>query len=135
MEIPDAVRGFLDERRFAVVATINPDGTPQQTVLWYELEGDDLLLNTAAGRLKDSNLRRDARISACVEDGYRYVTIRGTARFIEDQTVAQADIHRLAIRYNGEEVGNRQAEETFSKQRRISIRVPIERISIYGFDE
>jgi PPOX class probable F420-dependent enzyme len=133
MELSPAVRQFLGERRFAVVATINPDGSPQQTVLWYELQGNEVMLNTAAGRKKDENLRRDPRISISVEDGYRYVTISGTAQLIDDQQVAQADIRSLAIRYNGEEEGNRQSVEQFSKQHRITIRVPIERVKAYGF--
>lgn len=134
VEIPDAVRAFLEERRFATVATINPDGAPHQTVLWYELQGDEILLNTRAGRQKDGNLRRDPRLSLCVEAGDRYVALRGTARMIEDQAIAQADIRRLAIRYDGEESGSRQAEEWFSKQRRITLRVAISQLDAYGFD-
>ena len=49
-------RAFLNEKRFAVLATINKDGTPQQTVMWYELQGDEIMMNTAHGRLKDRNL-------------------------------------------------------------------------------
>ena len=92
------LRAFLAERRFAVLATINADGTPQQTVVWYELQGDEIMMNTAAGRIKDKNLRRDPRISICIEDDYRFITITGRARLIEDQATAQADIERLAVR-------------------------------------
>ncbi|MBF6589385.1 MAG: PPOX class F420-dependent oxidoreductase, partial [Ktedonobacterales bacterium] len=77
MRIPEHVRRFLDEPRFAVLATLSPDGTPQQTVIWYELDGDEIVMNTAEGRIKSGNLRRDPRISLCVEDGYRYVTLTG----------------------------------------------------------
>ena len=124
-------RAFLAERRFAVMATINPDGSPQQTVVWYELQGDEIMLNTAAGRLKDKNLRRDPRISLCVEDDYRFVTITGRARLIDDQAIAQADIERLAVRYDGAESAKRQMER-FSKQRRVTIRMPIEKIVVYN---
>jgi PPOX class probable F420-dependent enzyme len=128
MAVPNNVRRFLDEKRFAVLATINSDGTPQQTVMWYVLDGDEILMNTAVGRVKDSNLRRDQRISICIEDGYSFVTLTGTARLIDDQTTAQADIRRLAIRYHGAEQGNRMAEEQFSRQQRVTIRVPIARV-------
>jgi PPOX class probable F420-dependent enzyme len=126
------VRAFLAEPRFAVLATINGDGSPQQTVMWYDLEGDAILMNTAEGRIKAGNLRRDARVSICVEDGYRYVTITGRACLIEDQERAQADIVRLAMRYHGEERARSIAEQ-FRGQRRITILVPIERVSAHGF--
>lgn len=128
--LSDEQRAFLAERRFAVMATINPDGMPQQTVVWYELQGDEIMLNTAAGRLKDKNLRRDPRISLCVENEYIFVTITGHARLIEDQRIAQADIERLAVRYDGAESAKRQMER-FSKQQRVTIRVPIEKIVVH----
>ncbi|HEY7833536.1 MAG TPA: PPOX class F420-dependent oxidoreductase [Ktedonobacterales bacterium] len=124
------IRAFLAERRFAVLATMNPDGTPQQTVVWYELQGDEIMMNTAAGRLKDKNLRRDPRISICVEDEYRFVTITGRAQLNDDQAVAQADIERLAVRYDGAESA-RQQMERFSKQQRVTIRLPIEKVVVH----
>jgi PPOX class probable F420-dependent enzyme len=127
-ELNDRVRAFLEERRFAVMATINPDGTPQQTVMWYDLQADEILMNTRRGRVKDLNLVRDPRLSVCVEDGYKYVTLTGTATLIEDQTVAQADIRRLAIRYHGLAKGEEQAQRLFSKQERITIRLHIDRV-------
>jgi PPOX class probable F420-dependent enzyme len=133
MQIPDAVRAFLTEPRFAVVATVGQHGAPHQTVLWYELQGDEILLNTAAGRKKEDNLRQDPRVSLCIEDGYRYVTITGKVELNEDQQVAQEDIRRLAIRYNGEQEGERQARDQFGKQHRITIRVKIDRLHAYGF--
>src|SRR6266508_4604754 len=94
------VRAFLEEKRFAVLATTNRDGTPQQTVMWYELRDDHVLMNTARGRTKDRNLLQDRRISVCVEDGYRFVTIAGTAQLFDEQERAQADIRALATRYH-----------------------------------
>jgi PPOX class probable F420-dependent enzyme len=125
---------FLGGQQFAVLATINPDGTAQQTVMWYELRDNMIIMNTTKTRIKGQNLRRDARISVCVADGYRFVTIAGTAQLNDDVATAQADILRLAIRYHGEEKGAKQAE-MFSKQDRVSIYLPIERIVIYGFDD
>lgn len=100
MAIADNECRFLAEQRFAVLATINADGAPQQTVMWYLLDGDEVVINTAAGRVKDANLRRDPRVSVCIEDGYTYVTLSGQARLVEDQPTAQADIRRLASRYH-----------------------------------
>jgi predicted pyridoxine 5'-phosphate oxidase superfamily flavin-nucleotide-binding protein len=53
---PD-VRAFLDEKRFAVLATVDADGSPQQSVMWYQIEEDHVMMNTASGRVKARNLR------------------------------------------------------------------------------
>lgn len=127
-KLDDGVRAFLAERRFAVMATINTDGTPQQTVMWYDLQDDEIMMNTKRGRVKDLNLVRDPRLSVCVEEGYKYVTLTGTATLIEDQTVAQADIRRLAIRYHGPAKGEEQAQRLFSKEERITIRLHVDRV-------
>jgi PPOX class probable F420-dependent enzyme len=129
-KLDERVRALLDEQRFAVVATINRDGTPQQTVLWYYRDGDDIVMNTARGRVKDSNLLRDPRLSFCIEDEYHYITLTGTVTLIDDQTVAQADIRKLAIRYHGEAQGNAQADTQFVKQERVTIRMRVERVVV-----
>lgn len=129
----DEARRFLEEPRFAVVATINDDGTPQQTVVWFELQGDEIMMNTARGRVKDRNLRRDPRLAVVVEDGYRFVSIRGVAHLVDDQTIAQGDIRRLAVRYHDEATAERQVQAQFSREERISIYVPLERVTTYGF--
>lgn len=74
--LSDKAQAFLAEKRFAVLATINKDGIPQLSTMWYELQGDEILMNTAAGRLKDRNLRRDPRVSICFEDEYYSVPYR-----------------------------------------------------------
>ncbi|MBV9119220.1 MAG: TIGR03618 family F420-dependent PPOX class oxidoreductase, partial [Chloroflexi bacterium] len=86
MIIPDNVRAFLEEPHFAVMATINTSGSPQLTVMWYAMDPtDDVgILNASRGLLKTQNLRRDPRMAICVEEGMRYVTLTGTADFIED---------------------------------------------------
>ena len=132
--LDDTLRAFLDEPRFAVVATVNPDGSPQQTVLWYELIGGGILMNTAKGRVKDRNLRLDPRVSFCLEDGYRYLTITGTATLVEDQPTAQEDIRRLAVRYHGEERGNAMGRDQFARQERVTIRMSIGRVDAHGFE-
>ncbi len=127
-----AVRAFLAEPRFAVLATISPEGQPQQTVMWYELIDDYVLLNTARSRVKDRNLRRDPRLSLCVEDGYRFVTIEGRAEIVDDQEIAQADIARLAIRYYGAEKAARSITQ-FRSQQRVTLHVSIRSVMTRGF--
>lgn len=132
--ISDAVRTFLQAKRFAVLATIAPDGMPHQTTMWYELRGDTIMMNTRIGRLKATQLRRDARASVCIADGYNYVTISGVVSLDDAPLTAQNDIRALAIRYDGEEAGNRQADEKFSRERRLSIYLPIQHVIVYGIE-
>jgi PPOX class probable F420-dependent enzyme len=132
MSLDPNVRAFLDEKRFAVLATINGDGSPQLTVMWYALRDNTIMMNTTLSRVKGKNLQRDPRISICVEDGYRYVSITGVAQLDDDQTIAQRDIRDLAIRYNGPEVGERQAAE-FARQHRVTISLPISQVIAQGF--
>ena len=133
MALDDKVRAFLNEQRFAVLATINEDGAAHQSVMWYELRGDEIMMNTKLSRVKHNNLGRDPRISICIEDGYRFVTISGAARLDDDQTVAQADIRDLAVRYHGKEEGERQSAEQFAKQHRVSILLPLSHVIVNGF--
>src|SRR6266436_2917492 len=126
--LSEKARAFLQERRFAVLATINKDGTPQLTTMWYLLEGDTIVMNTKAGRTKERNMRRDPRISVCFEDGYSYLTVSGTVEMIDDPQVAQRDIYRLAVHYNGEEEAKRQMEEQFSKETRVTLHLKLEHV-------
>jgi PPOX class probable F420-dependent enzyme len=129
--LSDKARAFLNEKRFAVLATLNQDGSVQQTTMWYLLEGDTIMMNTKVGRLKERNLRRDARISICVEDGYNYVTISGKVELIDEAETAQNDIHRLATRYHGAEKAAQQMAEQFSKEQRVTLHLKCERVHEY----
>jgi len=126
--LSEKARAFLNEKRFAVLATINSDGTPQLTTMWYLLEGDTIVMNTKAGRLKERNMRRDPRIAICVEDGYNYVTISGTVEMIDDPEIALRDIYRLAVRYDGEEAARQQVADQFSKERRVTLHLKCEHV-------
>lgn len=128
-QLSERARAFLAEPRFGVLATINADGSPQLTTMWYELQGDEIMMNTLAGRLKDRNLRRDARVALCFEEGYQYVTVTGTVRLVEDQATAQADIAHLAHRYHPAERAAQMVESQFSRQERVTLRMTIERVS------
>lgn len=131
--IPDQVRAFLHERRFASLATVNPDGAPQQTVMWYLLDGDEILMNTAVGRVKHRNLEHNPNISVCVEEEYRYVSIAGAATLNLDQARTHADILRIAQRYEGTEGGQAYYERNFRGARRASFRLKVDRVVHNGF--
>ncbi len=83
--------------------------------------------------MKDHNLARDPRMSFCVEDGYRYVTLSGPVELIADQQQAQDDIRRLAIRYHGEQRGEEMSRTSFAQQERLSIRMRVEQIDAQRF--
>jgi PPOX class probable F420-dependent enzyme len=121
--LSEEAQAFLNEQRFAVLATINADGSIQQTTMWYLLEedGETILMNTQAGRLKERNLRRDARISLCFEDGYRYLTLSGKVELNDDQDVSKQDIYRLALRYIGDEKTATEQASEYAKAQRVTL--------------
>lgn len=125
-------RAFLEAKRFAVLGTVSPSGAPHLTIMWYLLDGDEIVFNTKAGRAKESNLARDPRVSLLVYDegGYTYIRIDGRVRAVTDPDIAHRDIARLAVRYHGEERA-KPAIERFNKEERISYRLPTSRVYDY----
>jgi PPOX class probable F420-dependent enzyme len=134
VELRSDVRAFVDEPRFGVLATINGDGSPQQTVMWYQLRGDTVMMNTARGRKKDRNLLRDGRASLCIEEGERYVTFDGTIALYEDQEIAQADVAALARRYHDPEEAEQMILTGFQTEERVSLILNVSRVETHGFD-
>lgn len=101
--IPEAYRDLLTKRAFANIATIMPDGSPQVTPVWFETEGELIIINSAHGRVKDRNMQRDRRVAVSIQDPdnpYRYLQIRGVVVDISTDG-ADACIDRLAKKYMG----------------------------------
>ena len=99
--IPDKYADLFKKPAFANLATIMPDGSPQVTPVWCDYDGKYVLFNTAEGRLKDRNLRRDPRVALSImdpENPYRYLQIRGR---VVDVTKKGADQHidKMAKKY------------------------------------
>jgi PPOX class probable F420-dependent enzyme len=121
-------RGLADAQSFAVLATLNDDGSPQNSVLWVLREGDDLLMSTLKRRRKHANLVRDPRVSVVLfdpADPYRYVEVRGTATLTDDP--AGELIDALSRKYNGTDFeGRRPGDE------RVIIRVRAETLAGWG---
>jgi PPOX class probable F420-dependent enzyme len=132
MALTDDQRRFLEGKHFSVLGTVTSSGAPHLTVMWYLVDGDEIVFNTKAGRVKEANLARDARVSLLVYDdsGYKYLRIDGRVRTIADPDVAQRDIARLAVRYHGEERA-KSAIARFSHEERISYRLPTTRVYDY----
>ena len=134
MQLSEDVRTFLEEARFAVLGTVNANGSPQQTVMWYELRGDTIVMNTRRGRKKDRNLIRDPRVSLCIEDGFRYVTLEGTIELVDDPATGQTDIAALARRYHNAAKAEQMVREEFAFQERVTLLLHVERADVHGFD-
>ncbi|MDZ7727142.1 MAG: PPOX class F420-dependent oxidoreductase [Dehalococcoidia bacterium] len=101
--IPDSHRDLLTGTNFAHVATIQPGGEPQVSPVWIDLDGDEVVFNTALDRRKARNLDRDPRVALSVHDQqnpYRYIQVRGR---VVGKTTDGADDHidALAKRYLG----------------------------------
>ncbi|HEY7600188.1 MAG TPA: pyridoxamine 5'-phosphate oxidase family protein [Candidatus Limnocylindrales bacterium] len=115
---------FLRPARFATLATINADGSPHQTVVWYLLRdggsGPELVINSLVGRRWPANLRRDARCGLVVEDGLDYISISALADEDPDAQHGQADIAAMARRYEEPLEAERLIAVRFRPQRRVS---------------
>lgn len=102
MKIDDFVYKLCTEgRNFASLATLMPDGSPQVSVTWVDSDGEYILINTAEGRVKAENMRRDARVAVSVTDSgnpYRQAMVRGR---VEGDTYegAEEHINRMAKKY------------------------------------
>ncbi|MDH6129581.1 PPOX class F420-dependent oxidoreductase [Kitasatospora sp. GP82] len=103
--LSDDLRKLVDDTPvFATIATLQPDGSPQLSVTWITREGDDLLLSTTVGRRKETNLRRDPRITVLINPHnapYTYAEIRGTASLTTEG--AQDLINQLSRKYTGKD--------------------------------
>ncbi|MCP2343933.1 PPOX class F420-dependent oxidoreductase [Nonomuraea roseoviolacea] len=97
-----SARDILDGPNIGILATLNPDGSPQTSVVWVGTDGDDVVISSEAGRRKVLNLERDPRASLSVfdlSDPDRYVEVRGLATVAEDEGRRLAAT--LAEKYEG----------------------------------
>jgi PPOX class probable F420-dependent enzyme len=106
VKLPDPVKALLDAPTFWHVATVNPDGSPQSTVMWAHRRGERIMFNTALGRVKPRNLALDPRVSLSASDPehpYSNVSIQGRVVETVEGDEAIADIDSLATKYMGVE--------------------------------
>lgn len=128
--IPQEFLDLLDKKAFANLATLMPDGSPQVTPVWVDRDGEYFRINTAKGRVKDRNMRRDPRVSLSIVDPdnpYRYLEIRGRVVEITEQG-AEQHIDLLAKKYLGKDsYPFRKPEEV-----RVMYKIQAERASSMG---
>lgn len=104
-EVPAYYLDLFQKPAFASLATIMPSGQPQVTPVWCDWDGQHVIVNSASGRQKDRNMRRDPRVSLAIldpENPYRYLEIRGR---VVDITQKGADQHidKMAKKYLGKD--------------------------------
>ena len=128
-KLTDVHRQLFKDANYAVVTTVRPDGSPQSTVVWADLDDDGVpTFNTARGRAKPSNLENDARVSMLVvKDGdfYTWVSVDGRAELTTDGAHEQID--ELSRKFDGEPWKYRDGEE------RIKVSILPEHVADYGF--
>ena len=101
-ELSPTTLALLDGRNYAVLATVNPDGGPQTSVMWLGRDGADVLFSTVEGRRKHRNMVRDPRVSVSVIDSAdpeNYVELRGRVSMTPD--VGRRFDTQLSWKYDG----------------------------------
>jgi PPOX class probable F420-dependent enzyme len=103
--IPEQFKDLFTKVAFAHLATLMADGSPHVTPVWVDYDGANVRVNSAKGRVKDKNMRRDKRVALSIQDPddpYRYLAIRGEVAEITENG-ADAHIDALAKKYLGKE--------------------------------
>jgi PPOX class probable F420-dependent enzyme len=128
--IPEQFRDLLTKKAFASLATVMADGSPQVTPVWFDFDGTHVRVNSAKGRVKDRNMRRNGRVALAIvdpENPYRYLAVRGRVEGITE-VGADAHIDSLSKKYLGKDrYPNRRPDEV-----RVIYRIRPERISSMG---
>lgn len=104
-KIPEEFKDLFGKVAYANIATVMPDGSPQVTPVWFDYDGNYLRVNSAKGRVKDKNMRRNKNVALSIQDpdnAYRYLAVRGK---VDDITEEDADAHidSLAKKYLGKD--------------------------------
>jgi len=123
--LTDDLRRWLTTRlRFPVLAVLTGDGSPNQSVMWFDVDPehpDTILMNTKMGRAKERFLRDDPRVSLCFEDELTWVALQGRAELDDNRERSLADIMALARRYGS-------SGDEFAGQERTTIRMRVEKV-------
>ena len=104
-KIPEQYIDLFQKRAFAHLATLMEDGRPQLTPVWVDFDGTYILVNSARGRVKDRNMRRDPRVAIEIidpDDPYRYFQVQGKVVEITEDG-ADDHIDKMAFKYIGKE--------------------------------
>ncbi|MFN8615917.1 MAG: PPOX class F420-dependent oxidoreductase [Dehalococcoidia bacterium] len=123
---------FIRSMKSAIVTSLRKDGSPATSLIFYALDGDEMLFSTTADRLKAKTLKRDPRVAVTVLDEgapYRYVSVEGTATVIDGDIVPDHIAINRAMRNQPDWQPPEGWEETLRQQGRVVIRVKPQRVS------
>ena len=130
--LPPHIRDFVAAPHFGSIATVDADGSPRQAIIWYLLDGDEVVVNSRVGRRWPTNVLRDPRVYLGVfdeADPLRWVGLLATAEPIKDQPQAQADIAAMARRYHHDDPATAERKiRDFKQMERISFRIRVRAI-------
>ena len=104
-KIPEKFMDLFEKKAFGSLSTLMPDGSPQTNPVWVDYDNGEVWVNTAVGRLKDRNMKRDPRVSVALIDPdnpYRFLEIRGKVREVTQEGAAQ-HIDKMAKKYLGKD--------------------------------
>ncbi len=130
MSIPQTFQDLFQKKAFAHVATVMPDGSPQVTPIWCDFDGTHIWLNSAKGRVKDKNMRRDARVAVAIQDPdnpYRYMQVRGKVVEITEKG-AEDHIDKMAKKYTGKDKYQKPSPD----QVRVIYKIKPEKVNTMG---
>ena len=119
---------LLDGKHYAVLATVNPDGSPHTSAMWVGRDGDDLLFSTVEGRVKHRNMLRDPRVSVTIldsADGENYVELRGRVAMTPD--IGRRVDTLLSWKYQG-----RDPDPDRPGAVRVIVRMTVEKVTGYA---
>ncbi|WP_123619435.1 PPOX class F420-dependent oxidoreductase [Halorubrum sp. CSM-61] len=129
--IPESHVDIFESESYAHFATVMPDGTPHVTPVWVDHEDREyVLVNTARGRQKERNVRRNPEVGVSVldpTDPYRYVSVRGEAELTEEGAAEHID--ELARRYFDVDEYPHHGEESGP---RVIVKIPAENVATSG---
>ena len=128
VELPDLARRLLDGKNFATVATVMGDGRPQASVVWIHTDGPHIVFNTAEGRVKPRNMRRDARVAIAVfdmENPYLQAMIQGRVVAMEHEG-AEENIDAMTKKYLGLDSYPHRREG----EQRVIVRIAPEKVAL-----
>jgi PPOX class probable F420-dependent enzyme len=104
-ELSDKARKLFEDSNYLFVATVNPDGSPQVTPVWTDVQNGHIRFNTAVGRAKERNLRRDPRVGLSItekDNPWNKADIRGRAVDFVEGEEADKQIDDLSEKYMGQ---------------------------------
>lgn len=133
--IPPSHLDLIEGPYYAVMTTLSPSGAPENTVVWCSWDGQHVLINTADGRRKPANVRRDPRVALAVidpSDPFRWLDVRGVVEeIVPDPDYANIDAHARLYAGVNHYYGEFAPAAARGTEQRIILKIRPERVLTY----